>query len=700
MLRLFRGRETRAKLAAIDKSQAVIEFSMDGVILSANQNFLNAVGYSLNEIKGKHHSMFVHPDDKDSKEYHEFWARLGRGEFQVAEYRRVGKGGREIWLQATYNPMRGLTGKPYRIIKFASDITEAKMQSLNFSGQVEAIGRSQAVIEFNLDGTITAANENFLSAVGYAREEVIGKHHSMFVSDADRSNPEYKALWEALRQGRFTAGEYKRVGKGGREVWLQATYNPIRGIDGKPFKVVKFASDVTAAKLRAADFAGQVAAIGRSQAVIEFDLQGTVLAANDGFLDAMGYTLSEVRGQHHSMFVRPEDRADAKYKAFWDDLRNGRFKAAEFLRLGKDGRKVWIQATYNPIFDMSGQPFKVVKFATDITEEVTRRVKFNLLSLVANKTDNSVIISDKDGFIEYVNPGFCRLSGYDESEVVGRRPGEFLQGAHTDRSTVERIKRKLRERKPFYEEILNYSKQGEPYWISMSVNPVFGEGGELVQFISVQANITETKTRALDFDLRIQAIEQSNVVLEWNERGELIRLNDGALALLGVGSLADASALPSLAYVALFTSGEQNTLAAGTSLTRDFTFRNGASGDVFLSATVQPLRDVEGRLRRIVVYALDVSARRKAIRESEQVMKSVLERISQVAGSISSISGQTNLLALNATIEAARAGDAGKGFAVVASEVKSLAGRSSQSSGEITKLIDETKRNIEAIAAA
>ena len=508
MLNLFRGRELRAKLAALDKSQAVIEFAMDGTILDANRNFLDTVGYSLADVKGKHHSMFVHPDDKDGDEYREFWARLRRGEFQTAEYRRVGKGGREIWLQATYNPMRGLTGRPYKIIKFASDITQAKRQSLNHAGQVDAIGRSQAVIEFDLDGTITAANENFLSTVGYAREEVIGKHHRMFVSDAESTSPEYRAFWDALRQGRFTAGEYKRVGKGGREIWLQATYNPIRGIDGKPFKVVKFASDVTAAKLHAADAAGKVAAIGRSQAVIEFDLQGKVLTANSGFLNAMGYTLDEVKGQHHGMFVRPADRARAEYKALWDDLRNGKFKAAEFLRLGKHGREVWIQATYNPILDADGKPFKVVKFATDITAEVTRRLKFNLLSLVANETDNSVIITDRNGLIEYVNPGFCRLSGYGEDEVIGRKPGEFLQGARTDRGTVERIKQKLRERKPFYEEILNYSKSGEPYWISLSINPVIGPNGEPERYISVQANITETKMRALDFDLRILTTHQ------------------------------------------------------------------------------------------------------------------------------------------------------------------------------------------------
>ncbi|WP_428483385.1 methyl-accepting chemotaxis protein [Rhodopila sp.] len=699
MSKLFRGRDMRAKLAAIDRSQAVIEFSMDGTILHANQNFLDVVGYALNEIKGKHHSLFVHPDDRDSAEYREFWARLRRGEYQSAEYRRVGKGAREVWLQATYNPVRGLTGKPFKVVKFAADITEAKRQSLDFAGQVAAIGRSQAVIEFDLDGTITAANENFLSTVGYTKEDVLGKHHRMFVSKQESTGTEYAAFWARLRQGHFTAGEYKRIGKDGREIWLQATYNSIRGIDGKPFKVVKFATDVTALKLRNVDFAGQVAAISRSQAVIEFDPQGTILAANRNFLDALGYTLDEIKGRHHSMFVRPDDRESPDYKRFWDDLHKGQFKSAEFLRLGKNGREVWIQATYNPILDPNGKPFKVIKFATVITEQVEQRVKFGLLSLVANETDNGVVITTKDGLIEYVNPGFSRMSGYTEAEARGRKPGSLLQGRHTDPVTVERIRRNLHQKKPFYEEILNYTKDGAPYWISLSVNPVFDKDGALEHFVSVQANITETKTRALDFDLRIKAIEQSNIVLEWDDKGELMRLNDGALTLLGAHSVVDARCLPSLAYDTLFSVDERGTLAAGTSVTRDFVLGGCASGEVVLSGPAQPLRDVEGRLRRTVIYAMDVSARRKAIRESEQVMTGVLERISQVAGGITSISGQTNLLALNATIEAARAGDAGKGFAVVASEVKSLAGRSSQSSGEITKLIDETRRQIEMLVA-
>ena len=238
-------RELRAKLAALDKSQALIEFNMDGTIVTANQQFLNAMGYTLAEIKGQHHSMFVDPSEKASAAYREFWEKLNRGEYQAAEYKRVGKGGKEIWIQATYNPILGRGGKPYKVVKIATDVTERKRRAADHEGQIAAINKSQAVIEFNMDGTIISANENFLRAMGYSLDEVKGHHHSMFVQQSERQSPAYRAFWDALNRGEYQIAEYKRIGNGGKEVWIQASYNPILDLNGKPFKVVKFATDIT-----------------------------------------------------------------------------------------------------------------------------------------------------------------------------------------------------------------------------------------------------------------------------------------------------------------------------------------------------------------------------------------------------------------------------------------------------------------------
>ena len=236
--------------------------------------------------------------------------------------------------------------------------------------QVKALHRVQAVIEFHLDGTIVHANDNFLQTLGYTLEEIQGRHHAMFVDAEYAKSREYQDFWANLGRGEFNAGQYRRIGKGGREIWIQASYNPVFDSDGRPYKVVKFATDITAQKFQAADFAGQLAAINKSQAVIEFDLEGRILAANENFLAAMGYALEEVRGQHHSMFAEPEHRQSAEYQAFWAKLGRGEYDAGQYRRLGKGGREVWIQASYNPIYDMNGRPFKVVKYATDITAQV------------------------------------------------------------------------------------------------------------------------------------------------------------------------------------------------------------------------------------------------------------------------------------------------------------------------------------------
>lgn len=238
---------------------------------------------------------------------------------------------------------------------------------------VEAIGASQAIIQFDPQGRILDANQNFLTTLGYSLEEVRNKHHSMFVDPAEQASADYRRFWDDLRAGRPQSSEFRRIGKGGREVWIQASYNPVRNRSGNVYKVVKVATDITAAKLRNADYEGQIAAINRSQAVIQFKLDGTILDANENFLNAVGYRLDEIQGRHHSMFVDETERGGSAYQQFWENLRQGRFQAAEYRRIGKGGKAIWIQASYNPIFDASGRPLKVVKFAADITETVLER---------------------------------------------------------------------------------------------------------------------------------------------------------------------------------------------------------------------------------------------------------------------------------------------------------------------------------------
>lgn len=235
----------KATVEAINRSLATIEFTPDGTIRNANENFLSAMGYSLSDIVGQHHRMFVPSEEQSGFAYRDFWARLARGEAFVDEFRRIARGGREIWIQGSYNPLRNSSGTVTGVIKIASDVTQRKLETALAEGQVAALNRSQAVISFDTSGTILDANENFLKTLGYTRHDVVGKHHRMFMDPVDTAKPEYAAFWRSLAEGLYQSGEFRRIGSGGREIFIQASYNPILDASGKPFRVVKFASDIT-----------------------------------------------------------------------------------------------------------------------------------------------------------------------------------------------------------------------------------------------------------------------------------------------------------------------------------------------------------------------------------------------------------------------------------------------------------------------
>ena len=237
-------------------------------------------------------------------------------------------------------------------------------------GLLKAIDKTQAVMEFRLDGTVITANEKFLKLLGYTLDEVRNQHHTMFVLPSFRNTPEYKSFWDGLCHGKGIAYPYNHMGKGGNEVWLQTSYNPVLDASGKPYKIVKFAIDITAQKLKEADYAGQVAAVSKAMSVIEFGLDGKVITANENFLKLFGYTIDEVRGRDRSIFADASPEGGAKGQALWERLCRGEHEAGQYKKLGKGGQEIWIQASYNPILDDDGKPFKIVVFATDITAQL------------------------------------------------------------------------------------------------------------------------------------------------------------------------------------------------------------------------------------------------------------------------------------------------------------------------------------------
>ena len=235
---------------SIDRSLARIEFDTEGMILDANENFLAAIGYRLEEVKGKHHRMFVDAKYASSSEYRQFWKRLADGETFSGQLKRVGKNDRSIWIDATYIPIIRKDGTVRKVIKFARDITAFKAQELLMVGLNEAVNQQFAVIEFDTAGIIQTANTNFQSAMGYELSEIVGKHHSIFVSETFKRSNEYLHFWKRLASGERFSGEYPRVARGGREIWISASYNPILNGDGEIERIVKYAVDITDAVAR------------------------------------------------------------------------------------------------------------------------------------------------------------------------------------------------------------------------------------------------------------------------------------------------------------------------------------------------------------------------------------------------------------------------------------------------------------------
>ncbi|MBB4315177.1 methyl-accepting chemotaxis protein [Roseospira marina] len=264
----------------------------------------------------------------------------------------------------------------------------AKKSSREMSDILSALNRSQAIIEFTTDGTILTANDRFLDLMEYTLPEIRGKHHRIFVDAALAASPEYREFWNALNRGEYKSAQFLRMSKSGRKVWIEASYNPVFGKNGKPYKIIKYATDITKKSLSSAEKDGLIKAINRVQAVIQFEMDGTIIDANENFLKLMGYSLPEIKGKNHRIFTDSVFAASKEYKNFWAQLNAGEYQAAQFMRLGKGGKEVWIEASYNPIFDMTGKPFKVVKVATDLTErkeqnrEIARDFEENVSSLV------------------------------------------------------------------------------------------------------------------------------------------------------------------------------------------------------------------------------------------------------------------------------------------------------------------------------
>lgn len=352
---------------AIMRSQAVLELKPDGTILTANDNFLRPLGYSLSEITGRHHSMFAMPEFAASPEYRTFWDRLNRGEFVSGKFVHTGKSGNEVWFQASYNPISDKTGKVIKVVTFAVDISaeeELARPAAYKSAAFEACQVATMVVDRDFKVTyVNKATLDLMSTHGEAFKAIwptfdaakmIGSSIDMFHKNPSHQRQMLADPSRLPHRTDISVGDLKFA------LEVGAVFDARRRYIGNVLQWV----DVTQARMDS----GVVQSLKRSQAMIEFNMEGTIVNANAAFCSAMGYTLEEIRGKHHSMFVAPDFVRGPEYRAFWDKLKSGDFVKDRFCRLGKGNREVFLDATYTAISDASGKPYKVVKFASDMTQ--------------------------------------------------------------------------------------------------------------------------------------------------------------------------------------------------------------------------------------------------------------------------------------------------------------------------------------------
>ena len=653
--------ELQVRTDIMNVTSIVSEADKKGDILNVNEKFLEVSKYPKQELIGFGHNTTRHPDmPKDV--FKQMWATIGRGEIFRGVVKNRAKDGTPYYVDAVIAPILGENGKPVKYLGVRYDITEQEIERHNARGVLGAIDASYAYIEFDLKGQVLKANANFLNLLEYQIDEIVGKHHRMFVDPVQSAGAAYQQFWADLGAGKAQTDVYKRITKSHKEVWIQAVYAPVKDEMGRVFKVVKIATDVTQQRLAAADYEGQITAVSKAQAVIEFGMDGKILNANDNFIQTMGYSLAEIKGQHHSMFVDPVYRSSPEYRMFWEKLGRGEYDAGLYKRFAKGGREIWLQSSYNPILDLNGKPFKVVKYATDTTEQVKAA---NMLKEAVEQAQ-AVTSAAKDGDLSQRIPMEGKVGPI---QVLCAGVNSLMETTTVIFSDVGRVFGALAE--------------GDlTQRISRDYSGVFGQ-------VKDNANATSEKlTETIEDVARLFSGLASGDLSQRITRDSPGTFNqvkeDANSACEKLSSIIEEvrAAADALTGAANQVSATAQSLSQAASEQAASVEETTASIDV-MSASISQNSDnakvTDGMATKASKEATDGGT---AVSQTVTAMKQIAAKI----GIVDDIAYQTNLLALNAAIEAARAGEHGKGFAVVAAEVRKLAERSQEAAKEIGEL--------------
>jgi PAS domain S-box-containing protein len=480
-----------------------------GVFESVNQTYCHIYGYTQEELLGQHFTKVV-PKDKI-----QFWKDkyvnflqskdIVRGEFQV-----LTKTGRLLTILADAAMIEGADGK-LRKVTYVIDITERKEfeESLKQLSLV-ASKTDNAVIIADKKGIIQWVNEGFTRISGYSFEEALGKKPGTLLQ-GPATNPEHvQRIREGLASRQPFTAEILNYHKTGRTYWLSISFTPIFDEAGELEKFIAIETDITQSKETQEELQKlSLVASKTDNAIIITNKYGAIEWVNDSFTRLSGYTLEEVLGRKPGAFLQGPGTNPETVRAIRNALNSKQGVRVEILNYTKNGDSYWLDLNISPVFNERGELDKYISIQQNITERKKVEQEILQLSLVASKTDNAIIITDRFGAIEWVNDGFERISGYTKEEVLGKKPGSILQGKETDKETIARIGSNLRKKISFTEEILNYTKNGTPYWLQLSITPILNERGEVEKFIAIESDITERKANEEKILQSKQALEKT-----------------------------------------------------------------------------------------------------------------------------------------------------------------------------------------------